>query len=153
MDDLTIRAATRDDEATLLNLATRLTEFELPPWRTAREIADADGRAMMSAVRHPSSDDEVFIAERNGAVVGCLHMQAPTDFFGRPHAHISVIASTRESEGSGVGRALMAHAEVWARERGLTLMTLNVFATNARARRFYEIAGYTAETMRYVKLL
>ena len=72
-----------------------------------------------------------------------------TDFFGTRHAHISVIATTEAAEGSGVGRALLAHAEAWARERGLTLLTLNVFASNARARRFYEKAGWAPEMLKY----
>src|SRR5690606_29159690 len=61
---------------------------------------------------------------------------------------ISVIATTGAAEGTGVGRALMAHAETRARERGLSLLTLNVFATNARARRFYERAGYAVEMVK-----
>ena len=151
LDDLTIRAATEGDAATLSTLAARLTAFELPRWRTASEIADADARAMIAAVRAGSADNEVLIAERNGVPVGCLHMQTPTDFFGRRHAHISVIATTAAAEGSGVGRALIAHAEAWARKRKLSMLTLNVFEANARARRFYERAGFTPEVLKYVK--
>jgi ribosomal protein S18 acetylase RimI-like enzyme len=91
------------------------------------------------------------MAERTAVPVGCLHMQMPTDFFGRRHAHISVIATTEAAEGSGVGRALMAHAEAWTRRRKLPLLTLNVFDANARARRFYERAGFTPEVIKYVK--
>jgi ribosomal protein S18 acetylase RimI-like enzyme len=75
------------------------------------------------------------------------------DFFGRHHAHISVIATSEAAEGTGVGRALMEYAEQWARKRNLTLLTLHVFAANARARRFYEKAGMAPEFLKYAKEL
>ena len=151
--DVTIRPATERDFPVLPALAARLTAFELPPWRTAAEIADADTAAMVEAVRAGSADNEVSIAERRGTPVGCLHMMAPIDFFGRRHAHISVIATSEDAEGTGVGRALVAYAEAWARRRNLALLTLNVFDANAHARRFYERGGFTPEVIKYVKPL
>ena len=62
-----------------------------------------------------------------------------------------MIATTAAAEGSGVGRALMAHAEEWTRHRDLPLLTLNVFASNTRARRFYEKAGFDPEFLKYAK--
>src|SRR5687767_12835222 len=145
MADLTLRPATRSDESLLHVFALRLTHFPLPPWRTPADIADADAGAMLKAVEAGSRDEEVVIAERRGEPVGCLHILLSTDFFGRRHAHLSVLATTERAEGTGVARALMAHAEGWTRRRGLTLLTLNVFAQNARARRFYELAGFAPE--------
>ena len=89
------------------------------------------------------------IAERRGEVVGCLHVLATTDFFGLRHAHVSVLATTAAAEGTGVARALMAHAEAWTAKRGLPLLTLNVFDRNARARRFYEQSGFEVEMVKY----
>lgn len=149
---LSIRPATAADEATLVDLARRLTAFDgLPRWRQPGEISSADARAMIAAVATASEANEVFIAERDGVVVGCLHMLTMTDFFGRHHAHISVIATTEAAEGTGVGKALLAEAEAWARRRGTSLLTLNVFDSNTRARRFYERAGFAPETLRYAK--
>jgi ribosomal protein S18 acetylase RimI-like enzyme len=146
-----IRPATNSDRDILKQLARRLADFELPPWRTAHEIADADARAMIAAVAASRKDDQVFIAERGGREVGCLHILATTDFFGRRHAHLSVIATSADAVGSGVGRALMEFAEAWSRERELTLLTLNVFANNTTARRFYERNGLEPEVLKYVK--
>jgi GNAT superfamily N-acetyltransferase len=148
-----MRVAGVADEAVLTELAWRLTAFELPPWRKPEDIATADAREMIAAVRVAAPDNEVWVAERAGRVAGCLHILATTDFFGRRHAHISVIATTEAAEGTGVGRALLAHAEAWARERDLLLLTLNVFASNSRARRFYEKAGWAPEMIGYVKPL
>lgn len=151
--DLVTRLATAADHEILSQLAARLAEFELPAWRTAEEIARADARGMMNAVGAGQPYDQVFIAEQQGTPVGCLHILATTDFFGRHHAHISVIATTAAAEGTGVGRALMEFAEAWARERHLPLLTLHVFAANTRARRFYERAGMAPEFLKYAKKL
>ena len=148
---VTVRLASRGDEATVSQLATRLADFALPRWRVPDEISTADARAMMNAIRAGEADDQVFIAERDGQVVGCLHVQSTTDFFGRHHAHLSVIAVTAAAEGTGVGHVLMVHAERWALERGFSLITLNVFAENARARRLYERHGFEHEIVKYVK--
>jgi GNAT superfamily N-acetyltransferase len=146
-----IRRATADDEAALLAMAERMADFGVPHWRTGREIVEADGRDVMRAVTTGEPDHDVFIAEVDGAPAGCLYVHPAQDFFGRRHTHISVIATTAAAEGTGVGRALMAHAEAWARERGLSLLTLNVFAANTRARHFYERAGFEVEMVKYAK--
>lgn len=152
-ETITLRLAAAGDEETLRALAWRLTAFDLPPWRRPEDIANADARDMIAAARDGAPDNQVWLAERDGVAAGCLHVLLTTDFFGTRHAHVSVIATTAAAEGSGVGRLLMAHAEAWARERGQTLLTLNVFAANARAQRFYERAGMAPEMLRYAKRL
>ncbi|HEY7187287.1 MAG TPA: GNAT family N-acetyltransferase [Vicinamibacterales bacterium] len=150
---ITFRLATIADETTITRLAARLATFELPPWRQPEDIAVADASEMMRAVRGGGRGNEVLIAERNGQPVGCLHVLETTDFFGRSHAHISVLATTSEAEGSGVGRALLEYAEAWAVRRGHGLITLNVFAANARARHLYDGAGWAPEILKYAKPL
>ncbi len=58
-------------------------------------------------------------------------------------ADLGVIEDARRT---GVGSALMRAGEAWARERGLPVMSLDVWATNERARAFYETLGYSAES-------
>ena len=151
MTELKIRPATREDGPVLAGLAQRLASFELPPWRPPDSIASADAGAMMEAIESASDDNEVVIAERDGVPVGCLHILVIKDFFGVSHGHISVLSTTAEAEGSGVGRALIDFAEDWTRRHGLSLMTLNVFAGNERARRFYDRTGFEVEMLKYAK--
>jgi GNAT superfamily N-acetyltransferase len=47
--------------------------------------------------------------------------------------------------GSGLGRALFAHAVDDLRERGYRTATLWVLESNERARRFYEVAGWKTD--------
>jgi ribosomal protein S18 acetylase RimI-like enzyme len=151
--EVTIRPATLDDEPALWSLAVRLGECPLPRWRTPAEIAEADFRAMMAAVGAADRDNEVLIAERGGAAAGCLHIHTAIDFFGRRHAHLSVISVSAEAEGRGVANVLMVAAEEWTRERSLPLLSLNVIDGNARARRLYARHGFEPEIVRYVKPL
>jgi ribosomal protein S18 acetylase RimI-like enzyme len=151
MTDLKIRPARREDAPVLTGLAARLASFPLPPWRPPDSIARADAAAMMEAIDDRKDDNEVVIAERDGAPVGCLHILVMNDFFGVSHGHISVLSTTVEAEGTGVARALMDFAEQWTTSRGLSLMTLNVFAGNERARRFYDRAGFEVEMLKYAK--
>lgn len=151
--DLKIRPATREDAPLLSALAARLASFPLPPWRTPDAIANADAGAMLDAIEEGKDDNEVVIAERDDLPVGCLHILVIKDFFGVSHGHVSVLSTTVEAEGTGVARALMAFAEQWTTARGLSLMTLNVFAGNQRARRFYDQVGFEVEMLKYAKRL
>jgi GNAT superfamily N-acetyltransferase len=54
-------------------------------------------------------------------------------------------------EGQGVGKALMAHAEAWAREHRCALITLAVFPGNERARALYEADGFATDLLRLAK--
>src|SRR4029453_9107906 len=119
MPRLPIRPAPGADARLRTGLAERLTSFSLPPWRTPDSIANADAGAMMEAIEAGSDDNQVVIAERDGVPVGCLHILVIKDFFGVSHGHISVLATTADAEGTGVGRTLIAYAEQWTTRHGL----------------------------------
>jgi GNAT superfamily N-acetyltransferase len=111
-----------------------------------RVVGDAfDGRA------HGSS---VLIAEDGrGRRLGFIHVTEEQDYYAGACGHIADLVVAREARGRGVGTALLASAEQWARTRGHRLLTLNVFIDNIEARSVYERAGYAAETVRHVKVL
>jgi ribosomal protein S18 acetylase RimI-like enzyme len=149
-----IRSATSADRAFLDAISDRLADFDRPAWRTHEEIADGDRRALLEALDQSRPGTELFIAELDGAPAGCLLMWTLEDYFSQQwHAHVSVIAVTRAAEGHGVGRALMEHAERWARQRGHQSITLSVFEGNRRAQALYERVGYATEMRRMIKRL
>jgi GNAT superfamily N-acetyltransferase len=88
-----------------------------------------------------------------GKPVGLVYLEKQLDYYRRSHGHVSVLAVAAEAEGKGVGRLLLEAAEQWAREQGLGMLTLNVFAGNSRARSVYQRLGYVEETVRYAKTL
>ena len=149
-----IRSARPADREFLSSLADRLADFDRPERRSHAEIADGDRRALFEALDQPRPGTELFIAERDGTSVGCLLMWTLEDYFSQQwHAHVSVIAVSKAAEGHGVGRALMDHAERWARDRGHACVTLSVFEGNGRAQALYERVGYSTEMRRMIKWL
>jgi GNAT superfamily N-acetyltransferase len=148
-----IRPAVPSDEPFLLALTNRLAAFPLPAWRTAGEIAAADQPILLEALRRPTPTTLLLVAEQPpGVPAGCVFVATTTDYFTRaPSAHVEIVAVTPEAEGSGLGRVLLDQAEDWARRRGYRQITLNVFATNTRARAVYAHLEYQPETLRYRK--
>lgn len=92
-------------------------------------------RAMLGG---EASTESMFVAEvgeRFAGLAGCY-----TDGDGVPHV-ISVWVEP-EQRGSGLADALFDAVEGWARDAGLSLVTLWVNVANPRAIRFYERRGY-----------
>jgi ribosomal protein S18 acetylase RimI-like enzyme len=150
MSDLLLRAATAADEPLLLSLAARLADFPVPAWRTREQIARADHQILQAAIREGTPDRLLLIAERPaGTPLGYVFVTSKSDYFtGRGHAHIEILVVRPEAEGQGIGRALLAASEAWARSRGLESITLNVFAQNERALELYRRQGYATELIK-----
>jgi ribosomal protein S18 acetylase RimI-like enzyme len=150
-----VRPARPSDRAFILGITPRLAQgFELPPWRTAREVVQAESAALENALRPGTERAALILAEdTEGEPGGYVYVNVETDYFGRTHAHIGILAVSSSAEGRGAGRALVEAAEEWARFEELELITLNVFANNQRARSVYERLGYAPETLHYVKPL
>ncbi|KWT59570.1 DNA mismatch repair protein MutT [Streptomyces albus subsp. albus] len=87
------------------------------------------------AVRQPSQPDTwVAVDERNGEVVGLLHL---------PGSEISGLYVAPEAQGCGIGTQLVEHA---ASLRGA--LSLEVSAHNTAARAFYTHLGFTERSHR-----
>lgn len=148
-----IRPATPADRAFVLGLAQRLVDgFDAPAHRTKAELIEGDRRALEAWFDDPARNDEaMLIAELDGAPAGVAYLVTLVDYFNeRPHAHLSVLAVDKAAEGRGVGSALLAASEQWARDRDSDRLTLSALVTNARARGLYERRGYGGEYIRYV---
>jgi len=149
-----IRVATLEDAAAILDLVPRLSCSGAPPWRDMAEMIAADARAVLGTLEQGTADSQVLVAERAGTVLGFIHLMTETDYYtGQSVGHIADLAVAAEAEGLGIGRAMMAAAEDWARHHGYSAMTLNVLVHNARARGLYEKLGYGAEWVKYLKPL
>lgn len=150
-----IRPALKADEAFVLRLTDELGDFPVPPWRTPGEIAAADHIILLDSLHEPVPEASLLVAEDDTArPLGYVFTATREDYFTHErHAHIEVLAVEPAARGSGVGRTLVEAAEGWARNRGYRLITLNVFATNDRARQMYEHLGYAPETVHYLKVL
>jgi len=109
------------------------------------EIADAYLERMFA--RCATWAGRVFVAEEDGAVVGfaCvwgLVPQQEPDDPPAPYAYVSDLVVLPPWRGRGIGRALIAHAEVYARAQGVGWLDIGVMAENRSARRLYERLGF-----------
>lgn len=103
----------------------------------------------------PTGDPALMVAvEENGERLGFIRLETRSDHFtGEKRGYVSEIAVAEDGESRGVGRTLMEAGEAWARDRGYRLLTLDVFAGNARARAFYRRLGYGEDSLSMAKEL
>lgn len=150
-----IRTADAGDDAFILSLVERFVGFELPAWRKRSDCAGGIRRDLKRALENAPPGEALFIAEdESGERVGFLRLQKTRDFFsGKPNCHISDLAVATGQEGRGIGRALLDHAQAWAKKQRCSLITLAVFPGNARARELYERSGFGPDLLRMAKPL
>lgn len=90
----------------------------------------------------------------SGPVLGFIHLQqAPDPVTDAPAGYVSMLAVVPEAEGQGIAHQLMQAAEDWARTHGFHCLSLDVFASNDRARRFYDLLGFAEDSLKLYKLL
>jgi putative acetyltransferase len=142
-----IRAAEPGDAAALVALATAVGS-EPQGWLLAdshwRSVAD-ERRYLRALRRHP--DGALIVAETAGLVVGRLSIVRDSH---PSSAHVAdlglmVAASHRRR---GIGSALLAAAEEWARGAGVSKLELHGFPHNEAAIALYESFGYEREGFR-----
>jgi GNAT superfamily N-acetyltransferase len=148
-----LRTAEPADRAAVVSLCERLADFALPPGRTAHEIAVADLHLIDAQFASPDGAVLFLVADHESSgVIGTLFANTRADYFtGKVAAYVEVLAVSERAAGTGVARQLMAAVEAWARERHCYRVELSVFASNMRARGFYQHLGYRDEFVRCVK--
>ena len=150
-----VRLAHADDDDFILAQAARLVAFELPKWRKARDTLAGIRADIARHLRELPAASHLFVAEDEDAErLGFLHLQTQKDFFtGVLNCHIADLVVASGHDGKGVGSALIAYAEQWAREHRCRHVTLSVFPGNGRARELYARHGYGDELIRMAKAL
>src|SRR5262245_38716123 len=90
-----------------------------------------------------AAEERLWVAEVDGRVVGFSHTRPSQEADATPDtAELTTIYLEPEVVGTGIGRALFTLAVEDLRRRGFRAITLWMLDSNARARRFYEIAGW-----------
>jgi len=150
-----VRQARPEDTEFILALVPQLLAFGPPPWRDVAQMTETDTLTIARSLRATADRTTVLVAEdSHGTLLGFMHLCGEPDYYTRAECgHIADIVVKPDARGRGVGEALVAAGERWARERGYSLLTLNVFLENGPARALYERTGFHAETIRYVKAL
>ncbi|MGW6576897.1 N-acetyltransferase family protein [Streptomyces sp. NPDC054945] len=142
----TVRVMTESD-------VSAVSEIRVTGWKAAyagivpqpyldRMTVDADARRRRQFFTKPDKVSLDLVAvDTAGSVVGwaCLGPARTTG------GELYTLYVRPSLIGSGIGRALVQDVHANARARGFDSVLLWVFADNARARRFYERAGYVAD--------
>ncbi len=149
---LTIRAAVVDD-------APAIVAAHIGGWQWAyrgqmpdefldglTETASQREAALRERLSRPWGEQRTWVAELDGRVVGFAQTGpafGPCSENLPPHTgELFTIYLTQDAAGKGIGRALMARSVDELRAQGFRHAILWVLASNARARRFYEAAGW-----------
>ncbi len=94
----------------------------------------------------PPPDGGAFVAEHESRVVGLAFWGTSVDDDAGPDtAEVQAIYLDPDAIGLGIGRDLFAATVADITDRGCPAATLWVLKANARARRFYEAAGWRAD--------
>jgi ribosomal protein S18 acetylase RimI-like enzyme len=153
-EQIAIRSASEADADFVAGLVSSLLEFGSPAWTDMASLAPGYADVLAAAVRAQDSQSTVLIAQStDGTRLGFISLRVREDVTGADRGHVADLGVIEDARRSGVGSALMRAGEAWARERGLPMLSLDLWATNERARTFYETLGYSAESLCLFKRL
>lgn len=94
-------------------------------------------------------DQEAFVAETNGRIVGLCHVQGVRMLISDGYAEIQALVVSAARQGQGVGRRLVEHACTWAADRGYERVRLRSNVIREGAHAFYERLGFEKSKASY----
>jgi len=129
--DIDIRDITPDDAAAAAALSEELGYPVSAPAMRARIEQLIAG-----------SDHGVFVACRDGQVIGWVHVAAVQHLQADPRAEIGGLVVTASARSAGVGARLVRRAEQWAKAHGFDSVVVRSQIMREAAHRFYLREGY-----------
>jgi GNAT superfamily N-acetyltransferase len=140
---IAIRHVTGDDVAAVQPLLEQLG-YDLAPNEVQRRLT-----SVMAAPEHA-----VLLGESDGRVAGLLHLYIRPALEKPPEVVVQALVVDAGCRKGGIGRAMMAAAEDWARARGFASIALRSHIKRHEAHAFYAALGYrrvaTAHLLRKV---
>lgn len=143
------------DRAFIREMNERLSGVIDAPTHSKEEVVAFQDRFTASAWNSPTGESATFLlADKEGRRLGYVNVREGADEIANEKCgYVALLAVVAEAEGEGVGQCLLQEAEKWTKEMGFSRLSLDVFASNLRGQRFYERAGFRAETIRLIKQL
>jgi GNAT superfamily N-acetyltransferase len=122
----------------------QVTDLEHVRTLTAQLGYQVDSATLLPRLSHAlsSGDQEVFVAEMDGRVVGWVHVAVWQFMESGRVGMIAGLVVERSQRRHGVGRLLMGRAENWIAAQGCSIVRLWSSAGRVEAHRFYERLGY-----------
>jgi len=111
--------------------------------------ASAEQLVRRLAVLREWPDQEAFVAENDGRVVGLCHVQGVRMLISDGYAEIQALVVSAACQGQGIGRRLLEHACAWAAGRGYERVRLRSNVIREGAHAFYEHLGFEKSKASY----
>jgi GNAT superfamily N-acetyltransferase len=147
-----IRPAQDTDREFIYELSPILAEVAGMPWHTEKVIQKMQDDYFDEVFANTSPLQATFVAEQDNIPLGFIHTCSRKDeISGETCGTVPLLGVCVKAQGLGVGKALIASAEAWAKEQGYRLLHLEVFAHNDKAQGFYQKLGFKAETLHMIK--
>lgn len=147
-----IREVQESDHPFIFELSPNLAEVAQLEWHSDDAIQKMQYgyiAEMLAETLHPNA---TFIAEANNVSLGFIHVRTHKDgISGETCGTVPLLAVSPKSQGLGMGKLLVNHAEKWAKHLGCRLLHLEVFANNKKADSFYKNLGFKPETVHMIK--
>jgi GNAT superfamily N-acetyltransferase len=136
---VSIRAMLESDADAVHRLALQLG-YPTQPAATLARV-----RAVLA-----SNIADAFVAEdADGRVLGWAHVFAAPFLESGPNAELGGLVVEEAARGRGIGAALVARAESWARERGIRKLCLRSNVVRTEAHAFYQKIGFTIQKSQF----
>ena len=109
-----------------------------------RQLLQTPEEVLAEWLEDDTEEYELFVAERDGRVVGqfLLYRRPPDLRVPENSIDLAQASTDPEARGTGVGLALTAHVIRWAHEHGYPTMTTDWRMTNLWASRFWPKRGF-----------
>jgi GNAT superfamily N-acetyltransferase len=141
LPDIDFRLATRAD---LPSIVRMLADDDLGSQRERAENPLPE--SYYSAFEQINNDPnhELIVAERNGEVLGTLHLMflPSVSFQGGLRAQVESVRVEKSFQSQGIGSQMMKWAMERARQRGAHVVQLTSHKSRVDAHRFYERLGF-----------
>jgi ribosomal protein S18 acetylase RimI-like enzyme len=147
------------DDAALHRLEVELQDFE----RTVEPGLPAGAQMADAYIEHLFAccakwQGRMFVAEHDGVVVGfvCVYGRVPQEELDEspdPYGFVSDLVVMPAHRNTGIGQRLLAAAESYARECGVTELKIGVLQRNGGALRLYERLGFRQYRIELTKRL
>lgn len=100
------------------------------------------GAAIQARLEALDEEHAVYVARDAAGVQGWIHVAMMRALEYAPCAEILGLVVDEQARSRGIGAALVARCETWARERGLAEMRVRSRDSRGRAHAFYRREGY-----------
>jgi GNAT superfamily N-acetyltransferase len=148
--DVEIRPGTREDLEDAARLELEMSKAMVPSPSFSTVPLQPYEEVLAEWRDEDDAPYELFVAERDGRVVGHILLYRRPPDLRVPQESIDLAQASTEPEarGMGVGRALTEHVIRWADEHGHPVMTTDWRATNLWASRFWPRRGFRPSFIR-----